>query len=258
MSSNLLENFCTNQIPLGTEVRFIHNSILVVIPARAGSKGVVDKNLQEVQGIPLVARAIRTALAVSRECLVTVSTDSDKIADLAGAEGALVLRRAESIAGDAASSESAVLDVLDQLQVGQERFLPNITLMMQCTSPFTTVEDIESVIEGLEDFDSVFTGTPDHSFRWNVGNDSSVAPVNHDVSLPRKRRQDLAEVVRETGGVYGFHTNEFLLTKNRFCGAVGVVMVPSLRALEIDSPSDLEMARRLAPMMADVCGMAKD
>ena len=238
-------------------MNFATSSILIVIPARAGSKGVIDKNLRRVQGVPLVARTIRTALAVSRECIVTVSTNSDEIAEVAGAEGALVLRRAESISGDTASSESAVLDALDQLRVRQEGFVPSATLMMQCTSPFTTVNDIELTIHGLENFDSVFTGTPDHSFRWSIGNQGAATPLNHDISVPRKRRQDLEEVVRETGAVYGFRTKQFLRAKSRFFGTIGVVMIPSLRALEIDSPEDLEMARRVAPLIDEVCDVAR-
>jgi CMP-N-acetylneuraminic acid synthetase len=67
----------------------------------------------------------------------------------------------------------------------------------------------------------------------------------------------LEEVVRETGAVYGFRTKQFLRAKSRFFGTIGVVMIPSLRALEIDSPEDLEMARRVAPLIDEVCDVAR-
>ena len=226
------------------------NSVLIVIPARAGSKGVIDKNLRSVAGIPLVARSVRTALQVNAKCVVTVSTDSDAIAEVSASEGAVVLRRPASIAGDTASSESAVLDVLQQLTGADKSVLPGFTIMLQCTSPFTAAEDIQSAIRELQRFDSVFTATTDHSFIWRVGDQGLATPLNHDITSPRKRRQDLDEVVRETGAVYGFRTRGFLREKMRFFGKVGIIRVPSLRAFEIDTNEDLECAQQLAPLLS--------
>ncbi|MFT4296844.1 MAG: NTP transferase domain-containing protein, partial [Micropruina sp.] len=86
--------------------------MLVVIPARGGSKGVPGKNLAAVGGVPLVARAVRAALDSGADA-VTVSTDDDAIAAVAEAAAARVTRRPAELAGDAASSESALLHALD-------------------------------------------------------------------------------------------------------------------------------------------------
>ena len=76
---------------------------LVLIPARGGSKGVPGKNLTRVGWVPLVARAVRAALA-SGVGAVAVSTDDDAIAAAAEAAGAGVVRRPAELSGDAASS----------------------------------------------------------------------------------------------------------------------------------------------------------
>ena len=89
---------------------------LALIPARGGSKGIPGKNLQEVGGLPLVCRSIRAAQASNDVGRVMVSTDDDAIAAAAEAEGAGVIRRPAAIAGDAASSESALLHALDVLE----------------------------------------------------------------------------------------------------------------------------------------------
>ena len=85
---------------------------LALIPARGGSKGIPGKNLQEVGGVPLVGRSVQAALASTRVSRVLVSTDDDAIAAAAHSHGAEVVRRPEHLAGDTASSESALLHAL--------------------------------------------------------------------------------------------------------------------------------------------------
>ena len=89
---------------------------LALIPARGGSKGIPGKNLQTVGHVPLVCRSIRAAQASNGVGRVVVSTDDDAIAAAAEAEGAIVIRRPAAIAGDTASSESALLHALDVLE----------------------------------------------------------------------------------------------------------------------------------------------
>ena len=107
-----------------------------MIPARGGSKGIPGKNLQHVGGLSLVARSVRAALASRRVKRVIVSTDDDAIAAEAQAHGAEVVQRPVAIAGDTASSESALLHALDTLE--QQGPLPAQLVFLQCTSPFTT------------------------------------------------------------------------------------------------------------------------
>src|SRR4051794_4028840 len=112
---------------------------LVVIPARGGSKGVPRKNLQAVAGVPLLVRAISVARAASRVSRVVVSTDDAAMAEIAIANGASVVKRPPELSGDSASSESALLHVLDTL-AASEGYVPRIVALLQCTSPFVTVE----------------------------------------------------------------------------------------------------------------------
>ncbi|MFD8827821.1 cytidylyltransferase domain-containing protein, partial [Streptomyces sp. NPDC059605] len=62
-------------------------TVLAVIPARGGSKGVPAKNLAQVGGVPLVARAVRACLASHEVTDVVVTTDDAAIADAARAAG---------------------------------------------------------------------------------------------------------------------------------------------------------------------------
>ncbi len=211
---------------------------LAVIPARGGSKGVPGKNLAPIAGVPLVARAIRAALAAERIDAVAVSTDDPAILSLAEAEGAAPVARPAEISGDTASSESAVLHALDFLRRDYD-----IVLLIQCTSPFTTADDLDRLVAALDDpaFDAALTVVEDHGFLWSGGG----AGVNHDHRQPRKRRQDLPPQYRETGAAYAMRIAALRATGTRFCGKVALVETDA-PPIEIDTPADLALARAIA------------
>ena len=91
------------------------SAALALIPARGGSKGIPGKNLQPIGGRPLVLRSIQAAQASRGVGRVVVSTDDQAIRSLALEAGAEVVSRPEAIAGDTASSESALLHALEVL-----------------------------------------------------------------------------------------------------------------------------------------------
>lgn len=218
-------------------------SAVVVIPARGGSKGIPRKNLQRVGGVPLVLRAVRTALAAPSVSTVVVSTDDPEIAVLAAQGGAKVVARPEDLSGDTASSESAVLHALEQV-IGDEG-RPAVTVLMQCTSPATLPEDVEACIQrvlGVGD-DCAFTASVNHRFLWREGAQGLLG-VNHDAAL-RLPRQQLAPEYVETGAVYAMATEGFLTARHRFFGRVGCHVVPADRAYEIDDDADLLVCQAL-------------
>ena len=219
---------------------FESNSAIAVIPARGGSKGIPRKNLIDYGGEPLVVRTVRLALAANVFEKVYVSTDDNEIATVAKDAGAEVVIRPKPLASDTASSESAVLHVLEEHHLKYEQY-PEITVFLQCTSPFTTIEDIQSSIDKIarEGCDSVFTASEHHAFIWTEGDLSQGwSGVNHDSKM-RLRRQDLAPEFIEAGNLYCFRTEGFLTKKHRFFGRTEGVLIPKWRTFEIDSSEDL-------------------
>jgi YrbI family 3-deoxy-D-manno-octulosonate 8-phosphate phosphatase len=121
--------------------------------------------------------------------------------------------------------------------------------MVQCTSPFVTAADVDGTVAVLdrEGADSAFTATASHGFLWQSASDGARA-VNHDATC-RPRRQDREPEVLETGAVYAMRAEGFRTAGHRFFGKIAFYEVPGLRSLEIDEPEDLEVARRLAPLV---------
>jgi N-acylneuraminate cytidylyltransferase len=222
---------------------------LVVIPARAGSKGILGKNLREVGGASLVARAVRSARLARLADVVVVTTDDEMIARAAHGAGARVVERPASLSGDDATSESAVLHVLGALEA-EGSPVPDITVLMQCTSPFTVPADLDGVVtlvaEGVADV--AFTATRTHAFLW-CRDENVLQPVNHDSSV-RPRRQDRRAEFVETGALYAMRTAGLLAAEHRFFGRVEVYEVPRLRSIEIDDADDLFLAQSIESRLA--------
>ncbi|MGW3555358.1 cytidylyltransferase domain-containing protein [Streptomyces griseoincarnatus] len=141
--------------------------VLAVIPARGGSKGVPAKNLAPVGGVPLVARAVRECRAARQVTDVVVSTDDAAIAETARQAGAEVVLRPADLAGDTATSEAAVLHALDAHEALHGARV-DVVLLVQCTSPFLTREDVDGVAAAVADggADTAVTVAPFHGFLW--------------------------------------------------------------------------------------------
>ncbi|MEU9700826.1 acylneuraminate cytidylyltransferase [Streptomyces sp. NPDC047981] len=222
-------------------------TVLAVIPARGGSKGVPAKNLTPVAGVPLVSRAVRACLDARLVTDVVVSTDDAAIASAARAAGAEAVHRPAAIAGDTATSESAVLHAMDAFEATSGRRV-DVVLLVQCTSPFITAEEVNGTVERItEGADTAFTAAPSHGFLWRETPQGGTG-VNHDKSF-RPRRQDREPEYLETGAVYAMAAEGFRTHNHRFFGRTEIVVTDPLRVLEIDDPHDLARARALAPLL---------
>ncbi|MGW1227983.1 cytidylyltransferase domain-containing protein [Streptomyces sp. NPDC002530] len=234
-------------------------TVLAVIPARGGSKGVPAKNLAQVGGVPLVVRAVRACLASSEVTDVVVTTDAPAVAetvraaaDALGESGRVhLVRRPEAIAGDTATSEAAVLHALDSYEA-EHGTTADVVLLVQCTSPFVSRDDIDGVAAAVarEGADTAVTVAPFHGFLWRDGTavEDHNYGVNHDKAV-RPRRQDRPEDLLETGAAYAMDAAGFRTHRHRFFGHTALVRTDPARVLEIDDPHDLARARALAPLL---------
>jgi len=221
------------------------DKVLAIIPARGGSKGIYKKNIISIGGVPLIARTIKAAKESKIIDRIIVSTDDKNISEISEQYGAETLSRPMDISGDKASSESALLHVLDKLK-NETKYEPNITVFMQCTSPFIEAEDIDGTILSIKNgFDSAFSATTFHHFLWEINSEGCASGINHQGGL-RQRRQDInVKQYLETGAIYAFKTSKFLTEKTRFCGKVAIWDQINKLNIEIDTPIDFEIAKAI-------------
>ncbi len=218
---------------------------LLVIPARGGSKGIPGKNLREVGGQSLLARAVHSALNAHTVSRVVVSTDNEAIAAEATLAGAGTIQRPPELSGDAASSEAALLHALETLEA-EENYRPDVLVFTQCTSPLTLPEDIDGTLEAMlaGDADCALSVTLFHYFVWRHTADGEAIGVNHRKES-RPLRQDREPEFLETGAVYAMKAEGFRAARHRFFGRTALYEMPASRVFEVDEPADLERARLL-------------
>lgn len=216
-------------------------NVVAVIPARGGSKGVPGKNLRPVGGVPLVTRAVNSALADSLITRVIVSTDDTAIAAAAQAAGAVIVVRPADLSHDEASSESALLHALLDLTEPAD-----ILVFLQATSPFIDAAALTGAIERVRDgeCDVVFSAALTYEFLWTADGTG----VNHDPAH-RPRRQDRDPHFRETGAFYVMDADGFRAAGHRFFGRIGLAIVDPATAIEIDTLGELELAAAIAPLV---------
>jgi YrbI family 3-deoxy-D-manno-octulosonate 8-phosphate phosphatase len=220
-------------------------SVVAIIPARGGSKGIPRKNLIPLSGKPLIVYTIENALNSKYIEIVVVSTDDQEIAQISRKVGADVVMRPAEISGGTASSESAILHTLDTLEK-ENSFKPELVAFLQCTAPLTLPQDIDGSIEALleERADTALSVTPFHYFLWGRNENNEVVGINHDKTI-RQLRQERTPQYLETGAVYVMRRKGFIHTGHRFFGKTAFYVMPPERCLEIDEPIDIVLAETI-------------
>lgn len=223
-------------------------SILAIIPARGGSKGVPGKNLRLLCGSPLIEHTIKAALEAACRPRTVLSTDDSEIAEVALAAGADVpFLRPPELATDRAPSVAVMEHALGALSAF-DGFNADIVLLLQPTSPLRTARQIDEAValhqSGSGDSVASITRT-DHPPEWlrRLDPRGILRPIK-GLAAPGVRRQEFPPVYRLNGAIYV--TSPGLIADGRILGdeALGYVMPPE-DSVDIDSELDLILAEIL-------------
>lgn len=217
-----------------------HERSIAIIPARGGSKTLPRKNVRVLAGKPLLAHTIEQARSAELVSRVIVSTDDPEIAGVARQFGAEVIDRPAELSTDDAASELAVLHVLDHLEQ-VERYEPNLIVLLQCTSPCRSTEDIDGAIRTLREreADSLLSVVPFHRFLWREAN-GETRSMNYDYTR-RPRRQEIEPTYAENGSIYVFKPWVLRDRHNRLGGKVALYVMDYWTQGEIDTADDFAL-----------------
>ena len=221
---------------------------IAIIPARSGSKGLVDKNIKLLAGKPLIAYSIAAALETEKFDTVMVSTDSEKYAQIARDYGAEVpFLRSEKTSSDTASSWDAVAEVLEEYhRIGRDF---DTFMLLQPTSPLRTPANICSAYEVFE--------------RKKAKSVISLCEVDHSPlqcnTLPEnlslegfirketkgKRRQDMQTYYRFNGAIYLSEVGFFLENHDIYREQCFAYIMNKRDSVDIDDEFDFVMAEAI-------------
>jgi CMP-N,N'-diacetyllegionaminic acid synthase len=228
-------------------------SVLGIIPARGGSKGISRKNIVPVGGKPLIAYTIAASQESQLLTACIVSTDDSGIADVCRQCGANVpFLRPSELASDTARAQDVVLHALEHLSPDAPY---DYVLLLQPTAPFRTGADIDASIRLAlaHDADSVVSFTQEethHPYYMYFVDETSEFDTpsrvrqayDYEVGTPR---QQFPPAVYRNGAIYLTRVS-FLREKGSFVSEdVVPYMMPASRSVNIDEPQDILYAEFL-------------
>lgn len=225
--------------------------LLIVVPARGGSKELPRKNAALLGGIPLLewtVEAVRRAGLSKATCIL--STDDRKIADIGRSVGIDVpfLRPAE-LATDTATLEAVALHVLDWLGV-ERGIAAKSVMLLQPTSPFRIPEALTEAVSMLEDptIDAVFGVKPIHrspAVLFHANERMELTPLGSG-NKHNRRRQDVNTLFTPSGTLYLVRSKILRKVKSFFPKKCRGIAMDQIASIDIDDPVDWKIAEAIA------------
>ena len=208
--------------------------ILVIIPARGGSKGIPRKNLRILNHHPLIYYSIKTALRSKFSPDVYVSSEDDEILQLSKKFGAQVYRRPQSLADDVSTLDPVIYDAYENIsqQTGKTY---QLIITIQPTSPLLQSRSLDTAIGQMlqqPELDTILSAKNATHLSWRKENDKFLPNFTKRVN-----RQYLTPTYTETGG-FLITRNTIISKHNRIGKNTSLHILNNAEAIDIDTFED--------------------
>ncbi len=216
-------------------------NVLVVIPARGGSKGIPRKNLRLLFGKPLIYYSITTALKSKYNPTVIVTTEDDEIALIAQQFGATVHKRPGNLADDKSTLDPVIYNAYQFAENSNNKKF-DVIVTLQPTSPLLQVESLDKGIEKMlsqGSIDTVISVKDDTHLSWGV-QDGKYFPNYEE----RVNRQYLKPAYTETGG-FLITRSSIISENNRIGKNVDLLVLDNGQEIDIDTFNDWNLCEYL-------------
>ncbi|MDP2676847.1 MAG: acylneuraminate cytidylyltransferase family protein [bacterium] len=228
--------------------------IIGIIPARGGSKSIPHKNIVDLGGKPLIAHTIEMAKKSKLLDAFIVSTDDEKIAEVARKYGADVpFLRPKELAEDKTPDLPVFQHAMTWLKENRG-WNPEILVHLRPTTPFKTAEDIDGLLSHMIQgkYDSarsthLWTGKSPYKSMLKGEDGVTLKPLlvteHYDrlgIDVPRQLLPDVFVI----NGVVDATRTHFIVSENKMWGPhMCGYDIPEERAIDIDGYDDLEKAK---------------
>jgi CMP-N-acetylneuraminic acid synthetase len=214
--------------------------IWAIVPARSGSKGLPNKNVKILAGIPLIAHTINFAIKSGFFTKVLLSTDSLEYSEIGKSFGAWVPFLRSKKAAEDTSMEEDILKDLD-LQLSQQGYQkPDILVWLRPTFPFRSIQDLTKGLESLsQEIDSIRFVIPAEP-RLYFEKDAYLEPYSFKSNKSMIRRQNFPQTFSV------FHTDIFwyknIALGDQFLGKkIKKIVIDKFCSFDIDGIEDFEI-----------------
>lgn len=221
-------------------------SILAIIPARGGSKGLPRKNILDLGGKPLIAWTIEASLSSKFITKTVVSSDDNEIIKISKQYKSDVIKRPSYLAQDTTSSEAVVNHVINELKKEAQIF--EYIVLLQPTSPLRDVENIDAAFEILFNSDAtalISVNEIDNKIlkAFKDNEDGYIEGVSNN-KYPFIRRQNLPKTYLSNGSIYIIEEKKFSKKKKFYTNKTIKYIMDGIKSLDVDTLSDLEKAKK--------------
>ena len=208
--------------------------ILIIIPARGGSKGIPRKNIRPLNGKPLLYYAINNSQSINYSADIYVSSDDDEILAVAKTFNCNTHKRTSINATDLITLDPVIFECLTDIEA-QTRKCYDIVITLQPTSPLLKVSTLNQAIKLLQkepELDTVISVQEDKHLTWSR---------KHNTFIPnyteRLNRQELPENYKETGG-FLITRRKIISQNNRIGEKTNLVILDEKESIDIDTYKD--------------------
>jgi N-acylneuraminate cytidylyltransferase/CMP-N,N'-diacetyllegionaminic acid synthase len=221
-----------------------NKTILAIIPARGGSKGIPHKNIKNLKEKPLIAWTIKESLKSKYIDKLVVSTEDKEIAEISKKYGAEIpFLRPAGLALDSTPGIDPILHAIKWFKNRNCNF--DYVMCLQCTSPFRTYAQIDEAIENLfrKDADSIVSVCKSEITPYwmkKIENGKLKDFLDEDVFYAR--RQDAPKAYRLNGAIYMAKTQLLLNIKNWYTENTMPYVMDEISSIDIDNILDFKFA----------------
>ena len=227
-------------------------TVVAIIPARGGSKGIPRKNLKEVGGKPLVGHAIDQSQACRQIDRTIVSSEDAEICEVARSFGAEVLDRSDEFIHDNSVQEVDRLLRWSVQALESRGEQVDVVVLLYPTAPLRRVETIEQAVTMVTDggYDSVLSLYEDSTYLWRKAGDV-VEPTNYVPAERGPRQKESWNQWAENKAVYVMTRDLLIDTGCRLGGRIGHVEMSKLESIDVDHPDDLRLVEVILQSRAE-------
>jgi CMP-N,N'-diacetyllegionaminic acid synthase len=220
--------------------------VLVVIPARKGSKGIPGKNKKLLNGKPLIAYTIEAALGIFEREQICISTDDEDIVLLAESYGISVpfIRPAE-LSTDTAGSQEVLIHAYEYYR--EKGFDAAVVCLLQATSPFRTTKHIAEAANVYSTECDMLVSVVESKANpyFNLMEESTEGFLEKSKVGDFKTRQEAPKVFELNGAIYFINTTSLIKQPISSFTKVLKYVMPSAASVDLDLPEDWEYATYL-------------
>lgn len=220
------------------------SKVLGILVARKGSKGLKNKNIKKLKNKPLILWVVDEAIKSKKIDKLILSTNSDEIIQICKGKIEIPFKRPDNISNDS----SSVIDVLKHSVSYYEKrkLFFDYILLLQPTSPFTILEDIDKSInlilsnKKIDTIISAYKSEQTHPDIMFYSKKGKVDWYNKNEKI--NNRQNLSELFIRSGNIYLFKRE--LLNRSTIYGEIiKFIEIPFKRAISIDNEDDFKLAK---------------